>query len=414
MAGLTNFFSDSQQTQTTLPAWYDQAQQNIATQGQQAYTGAPQLSQTVAQGAINQLSGSQNPFLQAENTLNQISTGAANPWIVGPNNTVTPNINTALGGLFQAQNQQLQQLMPNITAAPTAAGTATGQFGSLRQQTAANKAMADAQSQLLSQQMQAALQNQQIGTSAATGLGTVGQQGINAAMNVGQTQQNAPFQNIGNLASLIGTLQAPTTVTSQRQLSPFSQATTIANLIGGGSGSALGKLLAGAGGLSSLLPSDLQKALGAGGLLGLLGAGASSLFGGSGSGLGSNLSAGLYPLADGGSMFIAQDGTRIITQGDGTVTAYDSSGNSLGGSINAGEGGNPAYSDENLFNQESGQTNYTQDQLDEYQNYYNQNSGGDTSASVDTGGGTDMAYTDTDDGGGLDFASSDTSMDYFG
>lgn len=371
MAGLTNFLSDSQQTQTTLPAWYDQAQQNIVSQGQQAYGAAPQLGQTVAQGAINQLSGPQNPFLQAQNTLNQISTGAANPWIVGPEGTVTPNVNTALGGLFQAQNQQLQQLMPNITAAPTAAGTATGQFGSLRQQTAANKALADAQSQLLAQQMQAALQNQQIGTSAATGLGTVGQQGINAAMNVGLQQQNAPFQNIGNLASLLGTIQAPTTVTSQKQLSPFSQATTIANLIGGGASSGLGKLIAGTGGLTSLLPKDLQAAIGSGGVLGLLkGLGSS---GGAGSGLGANLGAGLYPLADGGSMFIAQDGTRVVTQADGTVTAYDQSGNSLGQSVNAGDVYSPDQTDQYLADQEAAYNTYTPDQLDAYQNYYNEN-----------------------------------------
>jgi len=237
MAGLNNLLSDTQQTSTSMPAWYDQAQQAIVSQGTQAAAAAPTQGQTTAQQAINTLQGPSNPFTQAQNTLQQISTGAANPWITDASGNVTPNTQTAMGGLFQAENQQLNQLMPNYTAGAEASGIGSGNFGSLRGQTAVNKAMGDAQANLTAQQMAAALQNQQTGQAAAANLGNVGSQGITSAMNVGTSQQNAPFQTVGNLASLLGTLQAPTTVTSQKQLAPLGQITTIGNALQGGLGS---------------------------------------------------------------------------------------------------------------------------------------------------------------------------------
>lgn len=381
MAGLNNLLSDTQQTTTTLPSWYDTAQQNIVSQGQQAFTAAPQLSQTTAQGAINTLQGSSNPFSQAQNTLQQISSGAANPWITDASGTVSPNTSTAMGGLFQAQRQQLNQLMPNYTAAPSAGAIGSGNFGSLRGQTAVDKAKADAFANLNAQQLQAALTNQQTGTTAAAQLGNVGQQGISSAMNVGTAQQNAPFQNVGNLASLLGTIQAPTTVSSQKQLSPLGQATSLGGAVQGGL-SALYSTAAGKTLLDNLGLSGLVK-----GSTAVSGGGA----GGAGSGINAGLNPGTYQLADGGSMVIAADGTRVITQGDGTVTAYDKNSNPLGGDINAGEGGDPAYSDQNLFNQESSNTDYTPAQLDEYQNYYNSGSSGTDWTSTDAGSSTDTS-----------------------
>jgi hypothetical protein len=258
MAGLNNLLSDTQQTSTTMPAWYDQAQQNIVSGGNTAAAAAPTLGQTTAQGAINTLQGPNNPFTQAQGTLQQISSGAANPWITDPTTgAVTPNTNTAMGGLFQAENQQLNQLMPNAVAPAQAGAIGSGNFGSLRGQTAVDKAKADAFSTLMAQQMQAALSNQQTGQQAATNLGNVGQQGINTGMNVGLQQMNAPFQTIGNQASLLGTLQAPTTVSSQKQLSPLGQIASVGNAVTGGT-AGLNSLLTSLGikgGLSGLFSS---------------------------------------------------------------------------------------------------------------------------------------------------------------
>jgi len=341
MAGLTNTLSDTQQTTTTLPAWYDQAQQNVINQGQQALTGAPQLGQTVAQGAINQLQpGAQNPFTQAQGTLQQISSGAANPWITDASGNVTPNTNTAMGGLFKAQDQQLNQLLPTTIAPTQAQGIGSGGFGGLRAQTAVDTAKTNAMSTLQAQQMNAALQNQQYGSQAAANLGNVANQGINAQMNVGQAQQNAPFQNVGNYASLLGTLQAPTTVNSQKQMSPLTQAATLANTLQGlGTTGGLGSLLfgtpataaVGTPGQPGYIPA--KAATGLGGIQNL----GSQLLGsltGSGSGatlsgdptVGGGTTPGTYPLSGGGSMTVNADGSKVITGADGTVSNFDAQG----------------------------------------------------------------------------------------
>lgn len=299
MAGLNNFLSDTQQTSTTMPAWYDQAQQSIVNQGGQAMANAPTLGQTTAQGAINTLQGPQNPFQQAQGTLQQISSGAANPWITDPTTgEVTPNTSTAMGGLFKAQQQELNQLMPNYSAPAQAGAIGSGNFGSLRGQTAVQKGRGDAFAKLNAQQLQAALTNQQQGVSAATGLGNVGQQGINAAMNVGQTQMNAPFNNLANYSNLISSMPVPTTTQSQVQYSPLSQIQGVGNITSGG--------------LSSLYKTASGKSL-----LDSLGIG-------------------------------------------GFFTGASSGGGTTGGGV----------TEQDLYNQESGNNDYTQDQLDEYQNYY--------------------------------------------
>lgn len=263
MAGLNNLLSDTQQTQTTLPSWYDAAQQQIVQQGAAAFNAAPQLGQTVAQGAINQLQpGAQNPYTQAQQSLQQISSGAANPWIVDQSTgQVTPNTATPLGGLFQAENQQLNQLLPSTVAPTQAAGIGTGGFGGLRAQTAVDKAKADAFSTLNAQQLQAALSNQQVGQQAAANLGDVTNKAITSGMNVGMAQQNAPFQNVGNLASLIGTVQAPATVTEQTQLSPLSQVQSVGSALQGGLNSLTGLAKTTAG-------KNILNSLGLGGLFG--------------------------------------------------------------------------------------------------------------------------------------------------
>lgn len=245
MAGLNNFISNSATQSTSMPTWYDQAQQNVVNQASTGASNVPTLGNTVAGGAINQLSNpATNPFTQAQGTLNQIGSGAANPWITNAaTGEVSPNTNTAMGGLFQAQNQQLNQLMPQYTAPVTGANVASGNFGSLRGETAMNKARADAFAQLLPAQMAAALQNQQTGVSAATGQGQVGSQGVTSMTNLGQAQQSDPLFAASALGKIVGGINAPTTTTNQTQLSPLNQITGIANALGG-SISGTNKLLA--------------------------------------------------------------------------------------------------------------------------------------------------------------------------
>jgi hypothetical protein len=280
MAGLNNIISNTAQQQTTLPSWFDTAQQNVVSSAGQAFGAAPSPQQTVAQNAVNQLQGPNNQFNQASGTLQSIASGAANPFITNPTTgQVTPNTGTALGGLFQAQNQQLQQLMPNITAPVEGGNIASGQFGSLRGQTAVNKAMGDAQAQLAAQQMQAALTNQATGVNAAQGVGNLEQQEINNLLSVGQYQQASPFTNVSNYGKVLGGIQAPTTVSNQTQLSPLNQVGGLIAALGGtGSGTGIlnslgvggltglfntvGNYFKGSGGSTSTVPSDYGSTTG--------------------------------------------------------------------------------------------------------------------------------------------------------
>jgi hypothetical protein len=344
MAGLNNFLSDTQQTTTTMPAWYDAAQQNIMSQGNAALSAAPTFANTTAQGAVNTLQGSNNPFSQAQGSLNTIASGAANPWLTDASGNVTPNTNTAMGGLFSAQQKELNQLMPEYSAAAEVGGIGSGNFGSLRGQTAVEKARGDAFSKLNAAQLQAALTNQQTGVSAGTALGNVGSQGINAAMNVGTEQMNAPYRNVSNYANLLGSMQVPTTTQSQVQYSPLSQIGAVTNAIqGSGVAGGLGNLLFGT--AASGTPGSAGYKAAGKGLLGTGGLG--NVIGGAGTDIWKYVSGvggatgqvpGTYPLDNGGSAVVGSDGTVTITSLDGSTQVFDknqqliSSTNNSGGS----------------------------------------------------------------------------------
>jgi hypothetical protein len=220
---------------TSLPDWYNTAQQNLVNSAISNAAAAPQLNQTVAQGAVNTLSGPNNPFTNATSTLQSIASGAANPWLVDQTTgAVTPNTNTALGGLFAAQNQQLNRALPTTLAPTEALGIGSGNFGSLRGQTAVDTAKAKAFTDLFAQQNQAALNNQQTGVSAAANAGNVTQQGITNAMNVGQTQMTAPFTSTANLGNILASINVPSTVKTTQTASPLQSITGLGSVIQGG------------------------------------------------------------------------------------------------------------------------------------------------------------------------------------
>lgn len=235
MAGLNDFLTDTTLKTTTLPQWYDTAQQNLVSSAQTALGQTPQMQNTVANTAVQNLSGPQNPFLTAQGQLAQIGAGAANPWIVDQaSGQVTPNTATALGGLFQAQNQQLQQTLPTQIAPAQAAAIGSGNFGSLRGQTAVDTAKANALADLYTKQMQAALQAQQTGVQSAQALGNVGAQGTTSMSELGKYQQVAPLEAISKYANILQSSKAPTSEATSVQLSPLAQYASAASLLSGG------------------------------------------------------------------------------------------------------------------------------------------------------------------------------------
>jgi len=232
MAGLNSLLSNSSATSTTMPAWYDKAQQDVVGNATIAAGNTPTLQNTVAGNAINRLSNTNtNPFDQAQSSLNTIARGAANPWLKDPTTgAITPNTDTALGGLFDAQNKQLQTLIPQYEAPATGASIAGGNFGSLRGQTAANTAVTNAQADLFSKQMAAALQNQSTGVSAGTGLSDLGQKATATETTLGKAMQADPYTPTANLAKILSTINAPVTTTNTTQLAPVNQLGTLTKL----------------------------------------------------------------------------------------------------------------------------------------------------------------------------------------
>jgi hypothetical protein len=261
--GLSGLISNTGTQTTSLPSWYDTAQQNVVNQATAANSSAPAPGQTVAQNAVNALSGPTNAFTQAGGTLQNIASGAANPWNVGANGQVTPNTNTALGGLFQAQDQQLNQLLPQTLAPVEAGNIGSGNFGSLRGQTAMDVARGNAQANLLATQNQAALQNQATGVNAGVGAGNVAQENINNLLTTGQYQQSSPYTNAANYGNVLSTVAPGATVSNTTNLSPLNQVMGLASALGGtgvtGTG-LLGTLFGSQGsGGSPTLPSGLPN-----------------------------------------------------------------------------------------------------------------------------------------------------------
>lgn len=270
MSGLNDFLTGTTSKTTTLPQWYDTAQQNLVSQAQAGAAQIPQLQNTVAGTAIQNLSGANNPFLTAQNQLTQIGAGAANPWITdATTGQVSPDTSTALGGLFQAQNQQLQQTLPTLTAPAQAGAIGSGNFGSLRGQTAVDTAKANALADLYSKQMQAALQSQQTGVQAGSALGNVGSQGTSTMTTLGQAQQASPLTATADLAQILSSVKAPASVTESQQMAPLSQ---------------IGALLSGLGGLGAYATPFLNSIFGtnAGSFSQLLGGALNKAFSGSG------------------------------------------------------------------------------------------------------------------------------------
>jgi hypothetical protein len=325
MAGLNSLVADTTSQTTALPNWYDTAQQNLTSQAQTAAGTVPTAAQTPVQGVANQMQTAASPFAQGQTNLNQIATGAANPWLVSDTGQVAPNPNTAMGGLFQAQNQQLNQLLPNIAAPAQAAGIGAGQFGSLRSQTAADKAITDAQSQLFSEQMKAALQNQSTGAQAASGLGTLGSNQAQSAIGLGQFQQNAPLAGLTDLANIINAQRTGSTVSKTTEYSPLSQATGLITALGGtsGSGGVLGQLFGSTTKNAAGQTINVPGILGAGGISGVF----KNLFSSTPDTSVSQAVAGTYPLADGGTYVVRDDGSAYIKDASGAITNFDKSGN---------------------------------------------------------------------------------------
>lgn len=226
-------------TSTTLPSWYNQAQQQAITGATSAASAAPALQNTAAQQAVDMFSsGATNPYMQGQQVLGQIAQGAISPFTTttdAAGNAVTaPNVGTPMGGLFAAQQQYLNELLPSIDATATAPYLSGGGFGSRMNLSAVNQARSQAANELFKNQMQSALTGQQIGAQAASGLGNIGTQQLEGALKTGTYEMTQPFASAQNLAAILSQINPQKTQTTETTGDLYSQLAMLGDVTTGG------------------------------------------------------------------------------------------------------------------------------------------------------------------------------------
>ncbi len=232
MPGLSSYLTDTNITTEQMPSWFSSAQEQLV-QGVGAAAPVAQAN-TVAPTAVSAF-GATGPFASGQKILETIGTGAANPWTVSSTGQVTPNVSTPLGGLFGAQQQYLNQIMPDLEAAETAKYIGSGGFGGRMNISAVERAKAAAAADLFQKQMSSALQAQQTAAQAGAGLGQLGSQQAQEAIDTATFQQAYPFADLINKANIyktIGPALGKTTSTETR-LSLPRQLGALSTIFGG-------------------------------------------------------------------------------------------------------------------------------------------------------------------------------------
>lgn len=247
-------FDTTQTTTTTLPSWFTNAQQNIGTQAASTFAATPKPADT-AQAALSQtFNPAQNPFTTAMGGLQDVYQGISTPFTA----TGAPNPNSPLGSLFASQYAKLDQILPQVAAKEGAAGIGSGNFGSLRGQTAVNTARAGALTTLAEQQNQAALNAQTQAINALQGVGNVGSQYGTTALNLADKQMLGGLPALAKYSDIVNAM-GPTLPQSKTQVNSPSTAQAIMQGIttGTAAGQALSKVLSGNTGLKWL--DDIMK-----------------------------------------------------------------------------------------------------------------------------------------------------------
>jgi hypothetical protein len=230
-------FDSSSTVNTTLPSWFTSAQQAIATQAPQTYQAATAPGSTVASGLISDLnSQTANPFTTAISGLQTAQTANANPFLA----TGAPNTATPLGGLFASQNAKLDQILPELTAQVGAGGIGTGNYGSLRGQTATNTARAGALTTLAEQQNKAAMDAMQQSIQAGQALGNVGAQYGTTALNTATQEMMGGLPTLAKYSDIINAMGPTTDKSVETTTSKGDYANFLAGLTAiGGAGNVL-------------------------------------------------------------------------------------------------------------------------------------------------------------------------------
>jgi hypothetical protein len=158
-----------------------------------------------------------------------------------------------LGGLFAAQNAKLDQILPQITSQVGAGGIATGNYGSLRDQTAINTARAGALTTLAEQQNKAYMDAMQQSIQAGQALGNVGSQYGTTSLNTATQEMMGGLPTLAKYSDIINAM-GPTT---NKTVDTIGKGSPYENLLKGlnagyGAGLGIDKLTSGNTGLKWL------------------------------------------------------------------------------------------------------------------------------------------------------------------
>lgn len=233
MAGLNDILSSKDVQTTSLPSWYNTATQNVVTgMGNVTPTAPGSTALPAVQGAF----APTGQFQTGTNVLSAIGAGAANPWLTSTSptgqTTVSPNVATPMGGLFQAQKDYLNEILPDINATASVPAIGSGGFGGKMNLSAIGKARSQAANELFKNQMQASIQNQQTGVSAGAGLGNIGNQLAQSGINTATYEQNVPYADLVNQSKILQSLRAPETQIKQKDLSLLGQIGALSTALG--------------------------------------------------------------------------------------------------------------------------------------------------------------------------------------
>ena len=219
-------FDTSKSTTTTLPSWFTSAQENIADAAPTVYGAATDPSKTVASGLISNLnSQTANPFTTAISGLQTAQSANLNPFL----STGAPDTSTPLGALFASQNAKLDQLLPQITSQVGAGGIGTGNYNSLRGQTATETARAGALTSLNEQQNKALMDAMGQSIQAGNVLGNVGAQYGTTALNTATQEMMGGLPALSKYSDIINAM-GPTT---NRTATEVTQGSDYENLLKG-------------------------------------------------------------------------------------------------------------------------------------------------------------------------------------
>ena len=220
MAGLSSLVTNKDIATTTLPSWYESAQQQAITNAMNIQPGAVNQN---AQQALSGVFGDTGAFKSGQSILENIGTGIANPWLTSASGEVTPNVATPLGGYIQSQRDYAQQMLPDVRAQSTAGRIAGGDFGSSMNRAADIAATGKVMSDMEQRQLKAILDSQQTGVAAGAGLSNLANALAQSGTNVATYQENQPYASSANLAKILQSIQTGKTTTQTKDLGALNQ-----------------------------------------------------------------------------------------------------------------------------------------------------------------------------------------------